>query len=130
VQLVCDESQTSSYNNDGSDCTSGNMYSGDMIALEVSGITPHVATVLCERGYTDEWSTSMGAVGFTGMCQALSDGLWASGNLETGFSNPNELGTDTVTWQLISPSGQVSVEAQYSFTVVETLYSNDSLLPS
>jgi molybdopterin/thiamine biosynthesis adenylyltransferase len=132
TQLICNISLTSSYANDGSDCTSGNLYTGDDIVLEVSGFTQQVVGALCQRGYHDEWtsrgdpwsdySNSQEYGGATGMCIELSDGMGfdPDGNLVASFSDPDELGTDTVTWHLISPSGKVALAASYSFQVLET----------
>lgn len=133
THLICNTTQTSSYANDGSDCVSGNLYSGDTIVLEVSGLTKSVVSVLCQRGYHDEWSSqgdpwskSANAQmygGASGMCVELSNGMGFDddGNLVASFGNPDKLGIDTVTWQLISPAGRTVLVATYSFHVLETL---------
>src|SRR5215469_7529316 len=135
VQLICDTGQTSSYANDGSDCTSGNMYSGDSIALEVIGLTQGVVNALCRQGYNDEWTSRGGQdySGTSGMCGLLNDNMLSTGSdgyLEKEFSNPDELGADAVTWRLISPTGKIVLEAGYSFHVLETLLHPLSTPPS
>jgi hypothetical protein len=135
VLLICDTRQTSSYANDGSDCTSGNMYSGDSIALEVIGLTQDVVNALCRQGYNDEWTSrgSQDYSGTSGMCGLLNANMLPTGSdgyLEEEFSNPDELGTDTVTWRLISPTGKIVLEAGYSFRVLETLLHPLSTPPS
>ena len=67
------------------------------------------------------------------MCGELNDDMLpigTDGYLETSFSNPDELGTDTVTWHLVSPSGKVVLATQYSFQVIETLTSELPTPPS
>ncbi len=133
TRLICDPRYTSSYANDGSDCTSGNLYSGDQVVLEVSGLTKSVVSALCQQGYHDEWSSrgdpwsksanAQAYGGASGMCVELSNGMGFGddGNLVASFGNPNKLGTDTVTWRLISPAGRTVLMASYSFRVLETL---------
>jgi len=109
------------------------MYGGDTIAIEVSGLTQQVVSALCQRGYHDEWtsqgdpwsdsSNSQEYGGATGMCIELNNDMLpigTDGYLEATFADPDELGTDTVTWQLVSPSGKVVLAASCSFQVLET----------
>jgi hypothetical protein len=112
------------------------MYSGDSIALEVAGLTQDIVNVLCKQGYKDEWTSITGSQDYSGtpgMCGLLNDNMLptsSDGYLEEYFSNPDELGTDTVTWQLISPTGKTVLETRYSFRVLETLLQPLSTPPS
>jgi len=100
------------------------MYSGDSIALKVSGLTHHAIRVLCRRGYHDKWSSSLGENVATdgNMCEVLlNNSLSSDGKLFAVLSNPEVLGKDTVTWHLINPAGRTVLNAKYNFQVLETL---------
>ena len=121
ISIGCDSTESSSYQG-ASDCTTHDMYSGDVMAFFVHGVTPRIAAWLCQHNFQGKWKFSRGTGTTTlSMCKLVKSGTWQAGDLETGYDNPQKLGAVTVTWQITGPAGY-SDQTSYTLQVLQTAY--------
>lgn len=117
VTLTCDTTIG------GSECSKPLNPMGDILALDLNGVTSATLDALCGEGYESTWSDNIGnliSVGNWNGDKTCFLGMYntAEGSPIVDFYPPWAHGPWIVTWQLRSPSGLVVATAQYTTSLV------------